>query len=221
MNTIHCSKRAFSKLLNQFFCMGRNARKVRDMHSLGFPHINAHISNDLSLYTKPRFVEENRWFSTKSRSVNGLYFTTESAHARPQHHSGDVFNIDVLVSLLRQEKAVDVCVIRVSQELKYAEYFIVVTGSSTRHLKAMALYAIKVYKFMKRDCDPDVLIEGMNAEDWMCIDFGAMVVHFMLPETRDVYELEKLWTLRSYDEQLRNIPPQRLPADFIFDAETE
>lgn len=46
-----------------------------------------------------------------------------------------------------------------------------------------------------------------------------MVVHFMLPETREAYELEKLWTLRAYDEQLRNIPPETLPEDFIYDLE--
>lgn len=39
----------------------------------------------------------------------------------------------------------------------------------------------------------------------------------MLPETRELYELEKLWTLRGYDEQLMKIPPERLPEDFIFD----
>ncbi|XP_072536049.1 mitochondrial assembly of ribosomal large subunit protein 1 [Salminus brasiliensis] len=138
-----------------------------------------------------------------------------------QQHESDTFNLDVMVSLLRQENAEDICVIKVPEELRYTEFFIIVSGSSTRHLKAMALYAIKVYKFMKRDCDPQVHLEGKDAEDWMCIDFGSMVVHFMLPESRATYELEKLWTLRSYDEQLRSIPTQRIPADFIYDAETK
>lgn len=44
---------------------------------------------------------------------------------------------------------------------------------------------------------------------------GAIVVHFMLPETRDVYELEKLWTLHSYDDQLAQMTSQSLPEDFI------
>ncbi|XP_048882566.1 mitochondrial assembly of ribosomal large subunit protein 1 [Brienomyrus brachyistius] len=129
------------------------------------------------------------------------------------------FNIDVLVALLRQENAVDVCVIKVPKSLKYTDYFVVVSGSSRRHLIAMAEYAVKVYKALKTDADPHVIIEGKDAEDWMCIDFGHTVVHFMLPETREVYELEKLWTLRSFDEQLSSIPPETLPKDFIYDDE--
>lgn len=39
----------------------------------------------------------------------------------------------------------------------------------------------------------------------------------MLPETRELYEIEKLWTLRGYDEQLMKIPPETLPEDFIYD----
>lgn len=46
-----------------------------------------------------------------------------------------------------------------------------------------------------------------------------MVVHFMLPEIREVYELEKLWTLRTYDEQLKSMPAETLPEDFIYDVE--
>uniref|UniRef100_A0A8B9LH27 Mitochondrial assembly of ribosomal large subunit protein 1 n=1 Tax=Astyanax mexicanus TaxID=7994 RepID=A0A8B9LH27_ASTMX len=131
------------------------------------------------------------------------------------------FNLDLLVSLLRQENAEDICVIKVPEEIRYTEFFIVVSGSSTRHLRAMAQYTIKVYKFLKRDSDSHVHIEGKDAEDWMCIDFGSMVVHFMLPATRETYELEKLWTLRSYDEQFSSIPNQSIPADFIYDAETK
>lgn len=133
--------------------------------------------------------------------------------------SSEAFNLDVLVSLLQQENAVDICVIKVPEQIKYAEYFVVVSGLSTRHLRAMALYAIKVYKFLKKDQDSHAKIEGKDTDDWLCIDFGSMVVHFMLPETREVYELEKLWTLRSYDEQLKNMPAETLPEDFIYDNE--
>lgn len=56
----------------------------------------------------------------------------------------ETFNLDVLVELLRQENAADICVIKVPEHIKYTEYFIVVSGVSPRHLRAMALYAIKV-----------------------------------------------------------------------------
>ncbi|XP_054637727.1 mitochondrial assembly of ribosomal large subunit protein 1 [Dunckerocampus dactyliophorus] len=131
----------------------------------------------------------------------------------------ETFTLDVLVSLLRQENAEDICVIKLPEHIKYTQYFIVVSGVSPRHLRAMAHYAVKVYKFLRQDHNAHVTIEGKTAEDWMCIDFGNMVVHFMLPETREVYELEKLWTLRSYDEQLRRMPDEKLPEDFIFDLE--
>lgn len=41
------------------------------------------------------------------------------------------------------------------------------------------------------------------------------MVHFMLPEAREIYELEKLWTLGSYDDQLTQMTPQSLPEDFV------
>ncbi|KAK1172951.1 mitochondrial assembly of ribosomal large subunit protein 1 [Acipenser oxyrinchus oxyrinchus] len=139
---------------------------------------------------------------------------TENDQTRP--NSSPVFNIDLLVTLLRQENAKDICVIKVPEEMKYTDYFVVVSGSSARHLSAMAHYAIKVYKHIKREGDPHVQIEGKDAEDWVCIDFGNIVVHFMLPETREIYELEKLWTLGSYDDQLAMISPETLPEDFIY-----
>ncbi|XP_010080338.1 PREDICTED: mitochondrial assembly of ribosomal large subunit protein 1, partial [Pterocles gutturalis] len=126
------------------------------------------------------------------------------------------FNIDFVVALLRQENAKDICVIQLPPEIKYCNYFIVVSGSSTRHLHAMAHYMLKMYKHHKEESDPHTHIEGKETDDWLCIDFGSIVVHFMLPETRETYELEKLWTLCSYDDQLAQMTPQLLPEDFIF-----
>ncbi|XP_040900396.1 mitochondrial assembly of ribosomal large subunit protein 1 [Toxotes jaculatrix] len=164
-------------------------------------------------------------YSGSTNSDKGTDMSSEDSHEMdsdsraPSLRPSETFSLDVLVSLLRQENAVDICVIEVPDQIKYAEYFIVVSGVSPRHLRAMALYAIKVYKFLKKDGDPNVKIEGKDAEDWMCIDFGNMVVHFMMPETRDIYELEKLWTLRKYDEQLRSMPAEILPEDFVYDAD--
>uniref|UniRef100_A0A8C4FC25 Mitochondrial assembly of ribosomal large subunit protein 1 n=1 Tax=Dicentrarchus labrax TaxID=13489 RepID=A0A8C4FC25_DICLA len=175
--------------------------------------------NTSHLDTK-RFYSEISNESSDSKSSTDVF--QEESHeldSDSSQRSSVKFSLDVLVSLLRQENAVDICVIKVPEQIKYAEYFIVVSGVSPRHLRAMALYAIKVYKFLKKTGEQNVKIEGKDAEDWMCIDFGNMVVHFMLPETRDVYELEKLWTLRNFDDQLKSIPSETLPEDYIYDVE--
>lgn len=59
-------------------------------------------------------------------------------------HAGPKFDIDMLVSLLRQENARDICVIRVPPEMKYTDYFVIGSGTSTRHLHAMAYYIVKM-----------------------------------------------------------------------------
>uniref|UniRef100_A0A8D0B8P3 Mitochondrial assembly of ribosomal large subunit protein 1 n=1 Tax=Salvator merianae TaxID=96440 RepID=A0A8D0B8P3_SALMN len=139
----------------------------------------------------------------------------------PPDKVSSVFSIDDMVSLLRQENAKDICVIELTPEMKYSNYFIIVSGSSTRHLQAMAQYLVKMYKHQKTEYDPHVIIEGKECEDWLCIDFDNIIVHFMLPETREFYELEKLWTLGSYDDQLAQMISEPLPDDFIFGLTSE
>ncbi|XP_054847903.1 mitochondrial assembly of ribosomal large subunit protein 1 [Eublepharis macularius] len=139
----------------------------------------------------------------------------------PSDYAASTFSIDHMVSLLRQENAKDICVIQLPPEMRYSNYFIIVSGSSARHLHAMAHYLVKMYKHLKTDSEPHVLIEGRETDNWLCIDFGNIVVHFMLPETREIYELEKLWTLRSYDDQLAQMVPESLPDDFIFGLPSE
>ncbi|KFV75385.1 Mitochondrial assembly of ribosomal large subunit protein 1, partial [Dryobates pubescens] len=122
------------------------------------------------------------------------------------------FNIDFVVALLRQENAKDICVIQLPPEIQYCNYFVIVSGSSTRHLHAMAHYMLKMVR--------QLLLHTLGLwngfkYDWLCIDFGTIVTHFMLPETREVYELEKLWTLGSYDDQLAQMMSQSLPEDFV------
>ncbi|XP_013366043.1 PREDICTED: mitochondrial assembly of ribosomal large subunit protein 1 isoform X2 [Chinchilla lanigera] len=136
-------------------------------------------------------------------------------------NTGPKFDIDMLVSLLRQENARDLCVIKVPPEMRYTDYFVIGSGTSTRHLHAMAFYIVKMYKHLKCKSEPHVKIEGKDTDDWLCVDFGSMVIHLMHPETRETYELEKLWTLRSYDDQLSQIPPETLPEDFILGLEEE
>ncbi len=72
------------------------------------------------------------------------------------------------------------------------DYMVICTGSSTRHVKSLAEnVAVEVKKrgLAARG------IEGAKASDWVLVDFGDVVVHVMLPEARDFYDLERLWTV--------------------------
>ncbi|PKU28224.1 hypothetical protein llap_21472 [Limosa lapponica baueri] len=71
------------------------------------------------------------------------------------------FNIDFVVALLRQENAKDICVIQLPPEIKYCNYFIIVSGSSTRHLHAMAHYMLKMRYYSK--CREYILKTDLSA----------------------------------------------------------
>ncbi|KAM9387909.1 mitochondrial assembly of ribosomal large subunit protein 1 [Phaethornis superciliosus] len=167
----------------------------------------------------PRLAGVPRWDCMAARGAGGGGGAGALGAVAEPRQAADTalprFNIDFVVSLLRQENAKDICVIQLPPEINYCNYFIIVSGSSTRHLHAMAHYMLKMYKHYKEESDRHTRIEGKETDDWLCIDFGSIVIHFMLPETRETYELEKLWTLGSYDDQLAQMTSQSLPEDFI------
>ncbi|XP_078621034.1 uncharacterized protein LOC144887589 [Branchiostoma floridae x Branchiostoma japonicum] len=136
-------------------------------------------------------------------------YEAEAVTERPQEREArlkGVFTIDELVEELRGENVKDICVIKVPVSLQYVDFLVIVSGSSTRHLKSIAQYVISLHKDHKDARDKFVTVEGADCDDWMAIDLGNIALHMMLPETREKYELEKLWTLGSdYDDQTRDI----------------
>ncbi|XP_074072672.1 LOW QUALITY PROTEIN: mitochondrial assembly of ribosomal large subunit protein 1-like [Macrotis lagotis] len=175
-----------------------------------------YLCKEVGLGAPPAVAEAPRRGGLARASAVGAWVLQGGARRdQVAGHTGPKFDIDLLVSLLRQENPKDVCVIQISPELKYTDYFVVVSGTSMRHLQALAQYVVKMHKFLKSKSDAYVRIEGKDADDWLCVDFGSMVIHFMLLETQETYELEKLWILGTYDDQLAEITPESLPEDFI------
>eukprot|EP00794_Sanderia_malayensis_P017417 gene17417-19160_t len=112
----------------------------------------------------------------------------------------DYLSIDEIVELLKDNLCEDLCVIKVdSNRLKfhYVDYFVIVSGRSVRHLKSMAFGLCSKFKeqVRKKRGKATAVVEGEDCLDWMAVDIGNVVVHFMMPEAREKYELEKLWTL--------------------------
>ncbi|KAK3596982.1 hypothetical protein CHS0354_009118 [Potamilus streckersoni] len=112
-----------------------------------------------------------------------------------------VFELDELMVVLRESNAIDICALRLPPEARLAEYMVIVSGTSLRHILAIALEIRKIHKKKKGPRDHHLVIEGMNSNDWLAMNLGNIILHIFLPETRAVYDLELLWTVgEKYDD---------------------
>lgn len=102
----------------------------------------------------------------------------------------------VVLSALEELKAIDVTPLDVRKLTSLTDYMIITTGTSVRHIKSIA---DNVVKHAKQNSFEPFGIEGETGDtNWILIDLGTVVVHVMLETARDFYQLEKLWTVRSY-----------------------
>jgi len=88
-------------------------------------------------------------------------------------------------------KAVNTVTLDVSGLTDLMDYLVVTSGTSNRHVKSLANHVSAEAK--KQGVYP-MGTEGEAAGEWVLVDFGDVVVHVMLPATRDFYDLERLWT---------------------------
>ncbi len=92
---------------------------------------------------------------------------------------------------LEDLKALDITDLDVSKLTDVTDMLVIATGTSSRHVKAMAS---NIIADAKKVGTPPIGFEGLDGGEWVLIDFGDTVVHVMLKATRDLYELEKLWS---------------------------
>ncbi len=91
---------------------------------------------------------------------------------------------------LDDDKAEDVVVIDLAGRAEFADYMVIATGRSDRHVNAMANRLIQK---MKQAGLLSVPAEGTERCEWVLIDGGDVIVHLFKPEVRSFYNLEKLW----------------------------
>jgi ribosome-associated protein len=96
-----------------------------------------------------------------------------------------------VVAALDDLKAVNTVTLDVSGLTDVMDYLIITSGTSNRHVKSLANHVSVEAK--KQGMRP-LGIEGEDAGEWVLVDCGDVVVHVMLPATRDFYDLERLWT---------------------------
>ncbi len=102
--------------------------------------------------------------------------------------------LQLVLSSLEDFKALDIQEIDVSPQNSLADYFVIASGSSTRHVKSMAENLVMRAK--AAGCPP-LGVEGQAQAEWVLVDLNDIIVHLMLPQTRAFYNLEKLWEASS------------------------
>ena len=93
---------------------------------------------------------------------------------------------------VQELKAKDVVEIDVRGKSSVADYLVIASGTSTRHVKSIA---DEVVKFSKRAGVMPLGVEGAREAEWVLVDMNDIIIHVMLPQTRDFYNLEKLWSV--------------------------
>ena len=102
--------------------------------------------------------------------------------------------IDALAAFIADKiddmKGRDITTIDISEKSDIADFMIIASGNSTRHVKSIAQ---NVTLECRAEGIEPIGVEGNDIGEWSLVDFGDVIVHLMTDETRDKYQLEQLW----------------------------
>ena len=98
---------------------------------------------------------------------------------------------DNIEKILDNNKAANITSINLINKSNIAEYMIIASGTSSRHLQALSeILVTELKKIGLEECR----IEGRESNDWKLVDVNDIIVHIFHPEKRDFYDLEKMWS---------------------------
>jgi ribosome-associated protein len=99
---------------------------------------------------------------------------------------------DLVIQVLDDMKAQEIKVIDVRGKTSITDIMVIASGTSDRHVKAMA----EAVAFRAKEAgEPPLGSEGVNEGEWALVDINGVVVHIMQPRVRDFYQLERLWEM--------------------------
>ena len=97
----------------------------------------------------------------------------------------------IIINTLDSNKALDIVSIDLKNKSSMADYMIVASGTSSRHIQALSEQVLEKFK---NNGVTNCKIEGTDSSDWKLIDGIDLIVHIFNPEKRKFYELEKMWS---------------------------
>ena len=99
-------------------------------------------------------------------------------------------HVKLAAQCAEEKKAIDVLVLRLSALTEFTDYFVICSGNSTRQTQAIADEITDQLKKLKVR---PLHSEGYNNGEWILIDYGIFVVHVFTDQSRQFYDLERLW----------------------------
>ena len=97
----------------------------------------------------------------------------------------------IIIKTLDSNKALDIVSIDLKDKSSIADYMIVASGTSSRHIQSLSEQVLEKFKANGlKNCK----IEGKDSAEWKLVDGIDIVVHIFNPEKRKFYELEKIWS---------------------------
>ena len=96
-----------------------------------------------------------------------------------------------LIEVAEEFKAQDIRILGVRDVCDFADFFVILSGSSTTHVQSISDELFFKTKHAGRHADS---VEGMETGEWVLMDFGDIVVHVFHPNKRAYYNLEELWS---------------------------
>ncbi|MEP9365808.1 ribosome silencing factor [Xanthobacter sp. VNH20] len=97
----------------------------------------------------------------------------------------------LVTAQLDDDKSEDIVSIDLRGKTSIADYMVVASGRSQRHVGGIAEHLIEA---LKAAGVRDVRVEGQPACDWVLIDAGDVIIHIFQPEVRSFYSIEKMWS---------------------------
>ncbi len=97
----------------------------------------------------------------------------------------------IAIKALDEKKGTEIKLLRTEDVTILANYFVICTATSTTHVKTLA---DEVSKALEDQGETLLRTEGSRGGGWILIDFGCVIIHVFLDETRKFYALERLWS---------------------------
>lgn len=97
---------------------------------------------------------------------------------------------NLAIDALEDLKGIDITKLNVKKLTSVTDWMVFCTGRSSRHVNSLA---DSVVTKMKQNGIQPLSVEGKTTGEWVLIDIADVIVHVMLQQTRDFYQLEELW----------------------------